>query len=170
LACRFGRRCRLNRFGKRAGEQSAVLWFAPTPAFGDIWLTWWLGDSLGVLVFTPPPLISHEENTLVSVRRKLTIAIPMLVIFLCMASLYAAGKKDVRHHLQSQLKSEASIADAFLQKIISQKKGVLHGDAGFIRASDHVNHKNFSTSRYLKKQCALSAPAKPTGLPIAKSR
>lgn len=31
--------------------------YAPWPRYGDIWLTWWLGDVVGALVVTPPLLL-----------------------------------------------------------------------------------------------------------------
>ena len=38
------------------------------------WLTWWSGDTLGVLVFTPVILLLHDRSTDITHRRKLAVA------------------------------------------------------------------------------------------------
>lgn len=112
-------------------------------AFADSWFTWWLGDSLGIIVFAPLILIAQEDNALVSRRRKLIVVLPMVVVFSSIGYLYNANKQDIRDRLQSQLQQEAGLAGAFLQQLIAQKTSVLHGAAGLFRASDHVNREEF---------------------------
>lgn len=112
-------------------------------AFADSWFTWWLGDSLGVLVFTPLVLLSYQDSELVNRRRKLTIVLPMLLAFFFIGYLYTVGKADVRQHIENRLKTEAGVADAFLQQLTSQKAGVLYATASFFRASQHVSRDEF---------------------------
>ncbi len=125
---------------------SSLLYFGvlQPEAFGDSWITWWLGDSLGVLVFTPLLLISQQDKAVVSLRRKLTIALPMLVIFLCLVGLYTTNKSDLQNRLQNQLKSDANITDVFLQQVVGDITGILYGAAGFFRASHYVNREEFA--------------------------
>ncbi len=124
---------------------SSLLYFGilEPEAFTDSWLTWWLGDSLGVLVFTPLLLISQQDKAVVSMRRKLTIALPMLVMFLCLVTLYTANKIDLQNRLQNQLKSDANITDVFLQQLIGDITGILYGTAGFFRSSNYVDREEF---------------------------
>ncbi|MCP5324864.1 MAG: CHASE domain-containing protein [Oceanospirillaceae bacterium] len=62
---------------------SAALYFngiIPASAIPFTWLTWWVGDSIGVLLFTPLLLSIFSQHNF-SLRRKLQIAVPTLVIF-----------------------------------------------------------------------------------------
>lgn len=105
--------------------------------------TWWLGDSLGVVVFTPLLLLCSEHSALVSLKRKLFVCLPLVLIFFCITWLYAANKHSVERELIGELEAEAELADALLQELIARKTTVMFATAGLMRSSAPVNHEAF---------------------------
>lgn len=105
--------------------------------------TWWLGDSLGVVVFTPLLLLCSEHKASVSLKRKLVVCLPLVLIFFCLTWLYAANKHSVERELIGDLEAEAELADAFLQELIARKSTVMFATAGLMRSSGPVNHEAF---------------------------
>lgn len=49
----------------------------PWPAYVFQWWTWWVGDTLGVLIVTPLVLIWMAEPRSVWRRRRLSVAVPL---------------------------------------------------------------------------------------------
>lgn len=59
-----------------------TLWVAGSVAASDAlfdWLTWWVGDFIGVLIFTPLVLVWVAEPRELWARRRTKVALPMLV-------------------------------------------------------------------------------------------
>ncbi|MFC4159433.1 CHASE domain-containing protein [Chitinimonas lacunae] len=50
-------------------------------AYGYSWWTWWVGDTIGVLIFAPLTLIWHPGSARVWRRRRLLITLPLAVCF-----------------------------------------------------------------------------------------
>jgi PAS domain S-box-containing protein len=56
----------------------------PTKAFGETWLTWWLGDSIGILVITPLLLViarpfSNKINTYLIIESILLVVLTIVI-------------------------------------------------------------------------------------------
>jgi diguanylate cyclase (GGDEF)-like protein len=63
----------------------AVAGFASWNLYGPIWLTWWLGDAVGALVFTPLVLLWWENPRLHWTRKQ------MMELFFLFAGLFVTG-------------------------------------------------------------------------------
>lgn len=64
---------------------------AESSAFGSIWLTWWLGDASGALIFAPPLVLWYRDRRIELrgprlVEEVLTLALVMAVAVLCFAT------------------------------------------------------------------------------------
>lgn len=67
-----------------ASLSMTFLWFTnliPNDAFALSWLTWWLGDSIGVLIFTPSCLILLAQPAEIWRPRIFTVLIPLVLTF-----------------------------------------------------------------------------------------
>lgn len=60
---------------------------APWPAFGSVWLTWWFGDAMGALLFTPFLLAWNAGERVVWTRAKVLEAAVVLAFLLFAAAL-----------------------------------------------------------------------------------
>jgi signal transduction histidine kinase len=70
----------------------AAAGFAPWREFGDIWLTWWLGDAVGALVVAPPLLLWATGSPPRPPRRRLeAIAAGALLLVTWLAYLHGIG-------------------------------------------------------------------------------
>ncbi len=59
------------------------------------WLTWWVGDTIGVVVFAPLVLIFFKHKDPLWHHRKVTVALPMLLLLLTAVAFYTyAHRKE----------------------------------------------------------------------------
>lgn len=107
------------------------------------WLTWWVGDAIGVIVFTPVVLLLFLRDGAISRRRKLLVGGMLgicfvIAIFVFLLASYAERYRQqeelvrVTHELQSQLTTELVGSIDMLASI----------DA-FFRASEEVTAAEF---------------------------
>jgi signal transduction histidine kinase len=67
-------------------------------AYGFTWLTWYVGDSIGVLIFTPVLLAVIERDQPLWRQRRLSVVLPLLVAFVFVLGffLYNRGRYEAR--------------------------------------------------------------------------
>jgi signal transduction histidine kinase len=63
------------------------------PALGASWVSWWIGDTLGVLVALPLILVAIGEPSDLWRRRALPVALPMLACFALFVAIFARVNK-----------------------------------------------------------------------------
>lgn len=109
------------------------------------WLTWWAGDSIGVMLFTPLLLTLFSGNQQISNTRKVQVCIPSLIIFIGVLALFFQSSKYNSQRLDNEIE-ERSLH--FLQSIteriaVSQNK--LSSYRAFFNASEKVEQDEFKT-------------------------
>lgn len=67
----------------------------PAGSYAFNWWTWWLGDSIGVLVATPLLLTWFGQPHAIWRRRRVTVTLPICVTFAVMLGIFAAGKQPI---------------------------------------------------------------------------
>lgn len=81
-----------------------VLWSLDIVATANLqvdWLTWWVGDTIGVVIFAPLVLIFFNHDDPLWRGRKTTVALPMLLLLLTAIAFYAysnSKEEEERHH------------------------------------------------------------------------
>ena len=92
------------------------------------WLTWWLGDTLGVLLFLPLVMVVAAEPRAFWRSRARSVALPMLLFFALFVAIFIkvsaweAGQSLVEFRLQSQqitdrIKAQISAQEVFLEQV-----------------------------------------------------
>lgn len=85
-------------------------------AFGTNWFTWWIGDTLGVIVLMPMILAFAGEPRLLWRRRIVTVAIPMLLAFCIVVFLFVQASKweheESMHEFQIRTQQLADTIEA----------------------------------------------------------
>jgi signal transduction histidine kinase len=73
------------------------------------WLTWWVGDTVGVIIFTPIMLTIFTSNSPLWKRRRLSLSLPLIASFTIVLFLffYTLNLVDQRHQ---QLFADNSLA------------------------------------------------------------
>jgi CHASE1-domain containing sensor protein len=121
------------------------------------WGTWWVGDTIGVLVFTPLTLSWLAWRTQMPLRRRLAVAIPMAVSFgmVVLLYVYTSGRDEARLRVDFETK-----ADGLYQTLVTRLEDQLVSlDAieRFITGSDNLTRKNFAhvVAPFLRRYTAV---------------
>ncbi|WP_372777717.1 CHASE domain-containing protein [Litorivivens sp.] len=112
-------------------------------AIGANWLNWWLGDSLGVVVFAPITLILMQGNGLIAPRRKLLICLPAIGMFLFLTGAYISGKNQVESELRSNLQVRSQLGYSYLADFLDKKTNILSYVDGLFEVSGEVSREDF---------------------------
>ncbi|TMP03013.1 histidine kinase [Pseudoalteromonas sp. S3178] len=123
----------------------------PTDAIFDNFIAWWIGDSIGVLIFTPLMLAAFNYT---QVRHRLQVILPSLLIYtLISVSFYGAASVKKEKDIQKQETKILAVQNAISQKLdgVTSHLGLL---ATYFASSDDVNFKEFK--QFTSKQLTYS--------------
>ena len=120
----------------------------PTHAIFDSFIAWWIGDSIGVLIFTPLMLAAFNYT---QVRHRMLVILPSLLIYILISvSFYGAASVKKEKDIQKQEAKILTVQNAISQKLdgITAHLGLL---AAYFASSNDVNFKEFKqfTSKQL---------------------
>ncbi|MBO6920144.1 MAG: CHASE domain-containing protein [Rhizobiaceae bacterium] len=109
----------------------------------DFWLqfgTWWLGDTLGVVMFAPLAVLfltKTHDNSLASINFKALVIIPVVICIVVFSLLFDAAKKELESHTYDEYQREtANLANEFSQTIAVNITTVKATTAFLAAASD----------------------------------
>ncbi|MCG6536327.1 MAG: CHASE domain-containing protein, partial [Syntrophales bacterium LBB04] len=107
------------------------------------WLTWWVGDAIGVIIVTPIILIWKAEPAEAWRQRRISVALPLVFTFILsvMIYIYANGKEERR--IESEFKRQAEIIAFTIQSEITLNVNIIQSIGGFFRTSETVDRKKF---------------------------
>lgn len=111
----------------------------------SLWVTWWTGDSIGVIIFAPITLMFIPEQSSVWQQRRLKVALPALIGLGLFLALFI--QSDAQEALERSLRLEqmASSAAGTLERNVARHQEALEGLSGFFDASDVVDVEEFQT-------------------------
>ncbi|MCA6127737.1 CHASE domain-containing protein [Thalassolituus oleivorans] len=117
--------------------------FIPVAAMWFTWITWWTGDSIGVLIMTPLLLVLADNEHRFTLIRKLQIVVPSFTMLII---VYALFLKSINYTDQEHNLIIRSHTDEFSQRIheqlrISENKLVAY--SAFFNASNYVSRTEF---------------------------
>tara|TARA_Y100000780_G_scaffold209457_1_gene207006 strand:+ start:12627 stop:15323 length:2697 start_codon:yes stop_codon:yes gene_type:complete len=121
----------------------------PSYAALNNFIAWWIGDSIGVLIFTPLVLAAFSYN---HARQRLQIIVPSLLIYMIICvSFYGAASVKKEKDLQRK-EAKVSAIKTNLEHKIDEIKSHLSLLATFFASSDIVDFAEFKrfTSRQLQ--------------------
>ena len=107
------------------------------------WLTWWVGDVIGVVVMAPLLLILFSQPRQLWRPRVVTVAVPLIVTCLVVAAVFARVSQSESDDIQSRFRTESV---AMLAAVKSQLNGYhkeLLALERFYAASNFVDRDEF---------------------------
>lgn len=107
------------------------------------WLTWWVGDSLGVLVVCPTLILAVRPLALVSVRRKATVAAVMCILLMTTITVFERTRQENEERLLADHARYSAELKHHMQDQFSDLEVMLHSVRSGFRVSDHISHKEF---------------------------
>ena len=130
-----------------ASVATLVLWLAGTltPA-NALWnfLSWWLGDALGVMVATPITLTVIGRPRALWTRRRVTVALPMLAVAAAVSVATLLLDQAVSERARSAFEREANIAAESLERGLRQPLAALQAmQSLYLGSSDDVTDTEF---------------------------
>lgn len=92
----------------------------PVSAIWNNWATWWMGDTLGVIVFSPACLILFGKPTALWRSRRYSVMLPQLLSFVMVAGSFVLVRNWEQAQLANEFRSRAqAIASTFQSRLDS---------------------------------------------------
>lgn len=111
------------------------------------WLSWWFGDTVGVLVLFPLVMIVISGPRALLQNRVLAIAVPILLVLLTgLAAIYFlqnAAFNTARQIQRDNFENQAREVTLRIEQRLAAYEQVLRGVRGLYAASDHVERNEF---------------------------
>ncbi|HEY1077062.1 MAG TPA: PAS domain S-box protein, partial [Fontimonas sp.] len=125
-----------------------VLWLSG--AIGDDqvlfnWWTWWVGDSIGVLIFAPAILVWSVRPFSVWLRQQLAITLPLLLLFALVVAVFMGTSAREQARVKSEFEAVSDQAAQFLRTDLDRYEVALSSVAGLFSSSQEVTPQEFDT-------------------------
>ncbi len=108
------------------------------------WLTWWVGDSLGVLVVCPTLILAARPLALVSLRRKVTVAAVMGSLLMTTIALFDWSRQKNEQRLLAEHERYSANLKHHMQDQFSDLESMLHSVRSGFRISNHISRSEFA--------------------------
>jgi len=107
------------------------------------WATWWVGDSVGVILFLPFLLVWLLPSVHRRRRQQLLVTVPLLVMFVLVVGLFVLVTQREKQRLDLQLQSAARANADRLQRALEEHLGILQALRRFYQSSEGVTADEF---------------------------
>lgn len=117
--------------------------FVTVNSFLYNWVSWWTGNSLGIIAITPVLVTIFSPTEYISNKRKIFIAIPLITVLTLVALAFINTNKYEQRKLQQNLEQEAKNTVVQLENRIQTKFNQIAALESFYIASRKVNRSEF---------------------------
>jgi len=107
------------------------------------WWTWWVGDSIGVLIFTPLTLIMFAQPRQDWLHRRLSVVVPLCVTFAVAVIVFVFASRWESRRLKLEFEQRATALVHDLENHLDVHRGVLHALGGLFSSSDQITREIF---------------------------
>ena len=122
-----------------------VLGLIERPMFFSSWASWWIGDTLGLMVLLPLTLVAIGKPRKIWKKRFSTVALPMLITFTLLVTIFVVVSRWERK--ESLVEFEAlstKLAEQLRIRFASQEAVLIQTSALFnYRVNDTVSQEDF---------------------------
>ena len=106
-------------------------------------IVWWVGNALGVILFTPIVLILFASPRANWRMRKANVGLPMLMLFLVLLLALNFSKTNERQQISSFFNSNVNMAHALVVSEIALHKNLLKSMRAYFQNSIYVTPEEF---------------------------
>lgn len=108
------------------------------------WFTWWMGDTIGIIIFTPLMILIYkwykgEEKLL----RLIIFASATMSTFIFTLSIFFLTRNWEKEFIKYRIKSDGQITSAGIENRLLDNIKVVKGLGSFISLTENLNRKNF---------------------------
>ena len=123
-----------------------TLWAAgliPAPNLLFNWWTWWVGDSIGVLIFLPLICAWALRPQRRWLRQQVALTLPLMAMFAVVVCLFFFVSSREQTRLQTEFERTTERIGEGFQARVDSDLTVLDAVRSFFAASDHVSEQQF---------------------------
>jgi CHASE1-domain containing sensor protein len=134
--------------GIAATVEASTLWLAgliPGSSFIESWCTFWLGDTIGVLIFAPLVLIAIAVPREIWKPRRWSVGVPVGVLCIAVVFLFLRANAWEQARLKLAFAQQAQHLANALVRSIDGHIDVLRAIEGLFAASERVERQEFGT-------------------------
>ncbi|MDN3920995.1 CHASE domain-containing protein [Roseateles violae] len=123
------------------------------------WLSWWLGDAMGVLIAAPMVLTLLGRPRKAWAPRRLSVGLPMLLTIVLMALGTLAVAEWDAQRARANFEREALNAGNAMEGLLREPLMALEASRGLLLVAPHLSRSDFErgTASYLAPDSALRA-------------
>lgn len=107
------------------------------------WWTWWVGDSIGVLVFAPLVLIWSLRPGALWRRQQLAATLPLVAMFSAVVWLFVFVSSQEQRQLSNRFEAHCHDYRTRFERDLKDDYHALYALAGFIREHEHIGRQAF---------------------------
>ena len=142
----------------------------PTAGLAFTWGTWWIGDTIGVLIFAPLTYLwlSQEEQWR---ARRWAVTVPLAISFVAALLVFVYTMRSEAREARQHFEKDAALVTASVQRRVDLGIEIVHALASFFASSEHVDEAEFTRftatllARHGELQAVFWAP-NVAGLPV----
>ncbi len=106
-------------------------------------LTWLVGDTLGVVLFTPLFLVLAQGHSAIWSRRRVTVALPLLLASAAVVAVFLVAARQEQQRIANAFDRQASEVAGELESHLLRYEDAVATVRGFIGSSDRVTREEF---------------------------
>jgi len=131
----------------------------PLPAFPNNWMTWWLGDTIGVALILPLVAVWRMELLQSRRRTRLSVILPLGIAAVLTIVLFLSVRKGEWQHARMTFERRAELMGQSLVRNLHDYIDELWSLQGFFNASREVTRSEFRqfTARTLRSRPGVQA-------------
>ena len=107
------------------------------------WFTWWVGDAIGLLLFTPMVIVVFASKTYFKFSRRLQIVIPTALIFICTGLLFFWSLDSSQKNTNRELDVKAKRYTQDIEQRLKLSKSKLQSYQAFFQGSNYISFDEF---------------------------
>ncbi|MCP5207585.1 MAG: MASE1 domain-containing protein [Hahellaceae bacterium] len=110
---------------------------------GFSWLTWWLGDTIGILLFTPLTLSLFSPSEKLTWSRKAKIVLPPTIIFIAVLLLFFNSLEYRRQSINAEVQDKANYFFQVIEERLRLAKNKLDAYVAYYAGTETVTRDQF---------------------------
>ena len=107
------------------------------------WFAWWIGDSVGVILFAAPILILFSPHDMESRQRRWVVPLTFLALFLAVAIFFNFISSTRRADVERNFLKEVAERQQRIEKVIEDASEVSHAFLGLFYSSNSVSRAEY---------------------------
>lgn len=123
------------------------------------WSTWWIGDCIGVIVFTPITLSFIAKQKFLGLKRRKFFAYPLLVMICLVISIFYYNQNREASRITTVFDRQVTLLQATLENEIQRHVEINQILKGFFDSSEQVTEQEFLTMSWpiIKRHQSIQA-------------